>query len=113
MERPAVGVNIILEWALGVIIMPIAPKACGLLLAPLPERAWRLLVIVVLTVAMSTGLGFINGFLGWLAGLIVFWAGIIKVFDIDLFGAIIIVVVRLVISCLVGFALAGRVAASA
>jgi hypothetical protein len=82
-------------------------------LLPLPERAWKLLLIAVLTVAMSTGLGLTNGFLSWLAGLIVFWAGILKVFDIGLFGAIIIVVVRLGIIFLAGFALAASVAASA
>jgi hypothetical protein len=59
------------------------------------------------------GMDLSNGFSGWLAGLIIFWTGIVKVFNVDLFGGIIIVAVRMLISFLVDFALAGMAAASA
>ena len=58
----------------------------------------ELALVAAIVNAVSVGLGPVNGILAWIASSVVFWILMVKWFDVDLFGAVIIVVVNMIIS---------------
>ena len=84
------------EWLILCAVVPLAQRLADFSLPPPLEMAWKLFLIVLATNLVSYGVGTGLGvpLLGSIVGLVVFWAGIVKVFEVDLFGAVIIIVVR-------------------
>ncbi|MBU0717722.1 MAG: hypothetical protein KJ749_05685 [Planctomycetes bacterium] len=88
------GVGSGIEWVVLLIVIPIAQRLADFSMPGTVEMAWKLLIIVLLKNLISLGVGEVaGGLVGSLAGAIVFWVGLWKVFDLDFFGAVIIVVV--------------------
>ena len=91
------------EWLILCAVVPLAQRLADFSLPPPLEMVWKILVIVLLTNLTSYGVGEGLGspFLGSIVGLVVFWGGMVKVFEVDMFGAIIIVVVRSLVNIFV------------
>jgi|GEM_PF-5853516 len=105
MEVAAYGVGILGEWVVLMVVLPIAQRLADFALPGLIEMAWKLLVIIIASTLTSLGLGHVNGLLGTIGGLVVFWIGMVRVFDVDFFGAVIIVVIRFFVNWLIAVAL--------
>lgn len=66
---------------------------------------WKLAVVAAAVIGLNMALTPVNWFVGLVAGAIVFFALMVKWFDIDVFGAIVIVIVSRVVSALIGMPL--------
>ena len=75
------------------IVIPLARKIADFSMPPWPEALWKLAVVSACGNAVAMGLDPINGFLSWIVGAAVFWMFMVKWFDVDFFGAIVIVIV--------------------
>ncbi len=92
----ALLIGSVVECLILCVVVPLAQRLADFSLPPPLEMAWKLLVIVLLTNFVSYGVGQVVGtpLLGSIVGLVVFWGGMVKVFAVDVFGAIIIIVIR-------------------
>jgi hypothetical protein len=97
----------LIEWALLLIVIPIARRLADFSMPGPVEMAWKLLVIVLLKNLVGTGATYVLNmpFLGSIIGAVIFWVGMVKVFEIDFFGAVIIMVVSWVLQYIVVAAL--------
>ncbi len=87
-------VGSLIEWIILLIVIPIAQRLADFSMPEPVEMAWKLAVIVLLKNVVAVGVGAVaGGFVGNIVAAVVFWVGLWKVFDLDMFGAIIIVVV--------------------
>ena len=88
-----------IEWVVLMIVIPIAQRLADFSMPPRVETAWKLLVIVFLKnlVGYGVGIAIAPGLISSIAAGVVFWVGIVKVFQVDFFGAVIIVVVGWVV----------------
>ena len=93
----AILVGTVISWITLLIVIPIAQKLADFGMPPLPQMLWMLAVVAVASNGASTFLALVNPFLGLVGGFIVFWTLMWKWFDLDLWGAVIIVVVSWVI----------------
>ena len=57
MEITAYAVGILGEWIVLMLILPVAQKLADFALPGLLETAWKLLLIIVVSTAVSAGLG--------------------------------------------------------
>ena len=89
----AFAVSSVVTWVTLLIVVPIAQKVAKFGFPPWPETLWKLAVIALAVNGVTVALGPISGFLGWLVGFIVFWVLMVKWFQVDLWGALIIVIV--------------------
>ncbi len=87
-------VGSLLEWVVLMVVLPIAQRLADFSMPGLGETAWKLFAIVLaknlvaIVAAMAVG-----GLVGSLAGVVVFWIGMVKVFEVDFFGAVVIVII--------------------
>lgn len=81
------------SWVSLLIIVPIAQRLAEFSMPPWPEALWKLAVIAAVANAISIALGPVHVWLSWIVGFVAFWWLMVKWFDVDLFGAVIIVVV--------------------
>ena len=93
----AILVGTVISWITLLIVVPIAQKLADFGMPPFPQMLWMLAVVAVASNGASTVLALVNPLLGWAGGVIVFWTLMWKWFDLDLWGAVIIVVVSWVI----------------
>ena len=92
--------NIVLGLVIGtaisfvtlVIVVVIAHKWADISVPPWPEAIWKLAAVAAAANVASMALDPVNGFLGWVAGVAAFWTLMVKWFDVDLFGAMVIAV---------------------
>lgn len=104
-------VGTVLQWVVLLIVIPIAQKLTDFSLPPWPERMWKLAVVSAATVGISLLLMPVNWFPALVVGAIAFFGLLYKWFDIDLLGAIVIVIAsRVVAAILNGLLLAGLMA---
>ncbi len=96
----ALAISIAVEWVVLMVVLPIAQRLADFALPDLVERSWKLLVIIVASTLAAMFLGAINPLVGMIASVAVFWIGMVKVFDVDMFGAVIIVVIRWLVNWL-------------
>ena len=91
------------EWLVLCFVVPIAQRLADFSLPPPVEMAGKLLVIVLTTNLVSFGIIALIGssLLANILALAVFWGGMVKVFEVDMFGAIIIVVMRFLVQMFV------------
>jgi hypothetical protein len=89
-----------ISWVTLLVVIPIAQRLADFAMPPLGQLLWTLAVVAAVTNAVTLGLTLVNPFLGWLAGIIVFFVFMVKWFQIDFFGGVIIVVVSWVVSAL-------------
>jgi uncharacterized membrane protein YagU involved in acid resistance len=86
-------IGVVITWVILMIVIPIARKLADFSMPPWPETMAYLAVIAALVNAVQLGLGLVNVFAALIVSAIVFFTLLYKWFDIDLWGAIIIVVV--------------------
>ncbi len=86
-------IGTVITWVSLIIIIPIAQKLAEFSMPPWPETLWKLAVVAAAGNIISVALDPLHHLLSWAVGFVVFWALMVKWFDVDLFGAVIIVVV--------------------
>jgi hypothetical protein len=82
-----------LSWVSLLIVVPISQRLAEFSFPPWEEALWKLLVVAAAASLVSTVVGSFSGFLALIVGGIMFWSLMVKWFDVDMFGAIIIVVI--------------------
>jgi hypothetical protein len=87
----AIGVAI--TWVMLMIVIPIARLIADFSLPPWPETMVRLLVIAAAVNFIQIFLGEVNGLLAIIASAIVFFTLLHKWFDVDVWAAIMIVII--------------------
>jgi len=90
-------VGTVISWITLLIVIPIAQKLADFGMPPLPQMLWMLAVVALAGNGVSTVLAFVSPFLGMVGGFVVFWTLMWKWFDLDLWGAVIIVLVTWVV----------------
>ncbi len=81
----------IVSWVVLLIVIPIAQKFADFSMPPWSEALWKLAVVAAAGSAVSIFLDPVNIWLSLLVGAGVFWIFMYKWFDIDMFGAMVIV----------------------
>ena len=89
----AIVVGAILSWILLLIVIPIARRIADFSLPPWPETLWKLAVVAVVGSTINVVLDPVNTWISLIASFVVFMVFMVKWFDVDFFGAVIIVVV--------------------
>ena len=89
-----------ISWIGLIIVIPIAQRIAEFSLPPWLETLWKLAVIAGAGNLVAILLDPVHFFLSWVVGFVVFWWLMVKWFDVDFFGAVIIVVVSWVIRIL-------------
>jgi hypothetical protein len=95
----------VLQWAVLLIVVPIAQKLADFSLPDWPERLWKLAVVAAVVVAVNMLLTPVFFLLGLAGGAIAFYIMMVKWFDIDVFGAIVIVIISRVVAFAISMAL--------
>ena len=90
-------IGTIITWVTLLIVIPIAQKLADFGFPPWPETLWKLAVIAAGVNAASVALDPVHWLLATLVSAIVFFTFMVKWFQIDFFGAMIIVVVSLIV----------------
>jgi hypothetical protein len=86
-------IGTLVSWVMLLIVVPIARKLADFSMPPWPETLWRLAIVAAAVNLVTIALDPVNAIVSWVAGAIVFFTLMVKWFDVDLFGAVIIVVV--------------------
>ena len=104
-------VGSLIEWVILLFVIPIAQRMADFSMPGPIEMAWKLLVIVLLKNFVAYGVAELAGmgFVGSVVGAIVFWVGMVKVFEVDFFGAVIIMVVSWILQYYIVATLLGLV----
>jgi len=105
-------IGTILSWVLIVLVVLIAQKLADLSVPPWPEALMKLGVIALGTNAVSVMLSPVNVWLSWIAGFGLFLALMVKWFDMDFFGAVVIVLISWVVRLYLVAALMGLISAA-
>lgn len=82
-----------ITWVILLIVLPLAQKLADFGLPAWPQLLWQAALLSAIVNALSVALDPVSGWVSWLASLVVFWALMVKWFDVDFFGAIIIIVI--------------------
>ena len=88
----------LVSWVSLLVVLPLAQKFAEFGLPGWRQLLWQVALVAAIVNAVSVGLGPVNGILAWIASSVVFWILMVKWFAVDLFGAVIIVVVNMIIS---------------
>ena len=80
-------------WITLLIVVPIAGRIASFSFPGWGQAVWKLGVIALATNVLTTTVGAFNGTLAWIVGMVVFWVLMVKWFDVDFLGAVVIVVV--------------------
>ncbi|KKL79617.1 hypothetical protein LCGC14_2013040 [marine sediment metagenome] len=91
----------LIMWLSLLIIVPIAQKLADFAFPPWSEALWKLAVIAGVCNVASVALDLVHPWLALVVGAIIFWVFMVKWFQIDFFGAVIIVVVSWIARALV------------
>lgn len=100
-------ISVAVDWLALMIVLPVAQRLADFALPGLVERSWKLLAIILASSLTTLVVALAQPLVGTLAGLAVFWIGMVKVFDVDFFGAVIIVLIRWLLGMFVTAALVG------
>jgi hypothetical protein len=88
-------VDLLVSWILLMIAVPIASRLADSGMPSLKDAAWQLLAALAASRLTALLLALLHPWVGWLGGLIVFIALLVKWFQIDFFGAVVLYVVLL------------------
>lgn len=98
MEFMQFVVGTVLNWVALMIVLPIAVRIGGFSFPGLKAAAPKLAVLVLATNVISLTLAPVIGIGAAVINLVVFWTAMVKWFDVDFFGAVVIMVVNLMVS---------------
>jgi hypothetical protein len=91
----------VIQWVTLMLVIPISRKLADFSFPPLGEAMLKLAAVSFVVVLIRLLLSFVPvPYLDWLVSGIAFWILMAKWFDVDMFGAVVIVVVSLVIRLL-------------
>jgi len=90
-------VGTFISWVVLLIVVPIAQKLADFSMPPWPEALWKLAVVAGVINLVALLLDPVNWFLSWIVAAVLFWVLMVKWFDVDFFGATIIVVISWVV----------------
>ena len=108
----ALFIGFAIQWVALVILIIIGQNLADLDVPPFPEMLWKTAVIVAASSVVTTVLDLAHPIVGWLGGLVIFWILMVKWFKVDLFGAVVLVVLSFVLRIfLLGLVLAALGAA--
>ncbi len=93
------------SWVLLLIVVPVAQKLADFSMPPWPETLWKLAVVATAVNLVAIALDPVNAIVSWVVGAIVFFFLMVKWFDVDLFGAVIIVFVNWMVRIFLGGAI--------
>lgn len=103
-------VGTLISWISLLIVIPISRKLADFSMPPWPETLWKLAVVAASGNLLTIVLDPVHFVLGWVAGIVVFFVLMVKWFNVDFFGAVVIVVVswifRIVLISTLGFLVA-------
>ena len=103
----ALLIGVVLEWIALLIVVPFAARLTGFSMPSLPQFAWKMGVIVVVAIAVSTVLGLTGvPLLPRLGSIVVFWLFMSRWFDAGLFDVFIVLVIDFLFWIFVGAAIA-------
>ena len=102
----------LISWVSLLIIIPIARKVADFSMPPWPETLWKLAVIAAAGNGVAVVLDPLNTFLSWAVGIFVFFGLLYKLFDVDFFGALVIVVVSWLVRVFLLAALIGVISSA-
>lgn len=80
-------------WITLLVVVPIAGRIASFSFPGWGPALWKLGVIALAVNVLSAIIGEFNGTLAWIAAVVVFWVLMVKWFDVDLLGAVVIVAV--------------------
>ncbi len=105
-------VGTFVSWVGLLIVIPIAQKLADFSMPEWSERLWKLAIVAAAGSAISVALDPVNVWLSLIAGGIVFWVLMVKWFQIDIFGALIIMLVTTMVKWIFGAILLGILASA-
>ena len=77
------ALNALIQWAVLMIVIPIAGRVAGFGFPGPKEAGWRLATLVVVTSVVSIALGSVTHLGVGLTNAIIFWVAMVKWFDVD------------------------------
>jgi predicted lysophospholipase L1 biosynthesis ABC-type transport system permease subunit len=94
------AIGTVLSWIAFVVIVPIAEKLAQFSFPPWPQTLWKLAVVAAVVNAVMIALAPLHPLLSFGAGMGVFWVLMVKWFYVDVYRAIIFVIVGFVVTYL-------------
>lgn len=103
--RLVIGVP--LNWAALMLVIPLAARIAGFSFPGIKESAWKLAVVVLVTTVIALTLAPAIGFGASVINFAIFWTAMVKWFDVDLIGAVVIVVLSFFVNMAMGMVIVG------
>ncbi len=91
-----------ISWVTLLVVLPIAQKLADFGLPGWRDLLWQVAILAAATNLVYVALMPIHFALAWLSSLVVFWVLMVKWFRVDLFGAVVIMVVHFVLRLFFG-----------
>ncbi len=95
-------VGAVLNWAALMVVIPLAARIASFSFPGLKEAAGKLAVLVLVTNAISVTLSPQIGIGASILILIIFWTAMVKWFDVNFIGAVVIVVLNAIVNFFLG-----------
>ena len=93
-----INLVLLVNWVLLMVALPVAQLVADIQLPPLGELAWKVGVVVVAQFVAAVVVALlISPLLGTLVGIVVFWGVMFKLFDLDVWAMVVIIIVSKVI----------------
>ncbi len=102
----AIIIESFLSWAVLMIVIPVASRIARFSFPGLKESAWKLAVVVLATNLIAFALSPVIGMWAAIVNVVIFWTAMVKWFDVDFIGAVVIVVVNFFVTMFAGVVLA-------
>ena len=99
-------VGSLINWAVLMLVIPLASRIARFSFPGLKESAWKLAIVVLATNLIAFALGPVIGMWAAIVNLVIFSTAMVKWFDVDFTGAMVIVVLNFFVNFFVGFVLA-------
>jgi hypothetical protein len=105
-------IQVVIGWVGLLVTMLVAQRIADFSMPPLRDFLWKAAIVVAIVSAISIGLNLINGWVSFVATLIVFIGLMEKLFDLDFWQITAIVLVNRVLVFLVYMAILAAVIAN-
>ena len=90
---------VVFDWIVLVVTIRVAQGLASIQLPPWGQMAWKMAVIVLAESIASVGVGLLLGsVVGLIAGIVVFWVVMFKVFDVDPWPLLVVIMFSKVVS---------------
>ncbi len=103
-------VGAVVMWVTLLVVVPLAGRVAQFTFPGWKDAVWKLAVVALATNASTEILQPINGMVGWIAGMILFWFLMVKWFDVNMLGAVLIIIISFLVRLLIVGALIAAMA---